>query len=69
MNREKILNIKIDEEDYERIIVSLASSAQQLNKNKDNITDLEELDKINFEIYQYKLLMCKLRTCKLYNED
>ena len=68
MNK-KILNIKIDEEDYERLLIAIASMIQELNKNKNNTTDLEEKDRIEFDIYKFKMLIGKLKTCKLYNED
>lgn len=68
MNK-KILNIKIDEEDYDRLLIAIASVIQEFNKNKNNTTDLEEKDRIEFDIYKYKVLVGKLKTCKLYNED
>ena len=68
MNENKILDIKIDEEDYQRILVAVGSSIQQLNSNKNNAIDLEEQDKIDFEIHKYKMLIGKLKTCKFYNE-
>ena len=68
MNK-KILNIKIDEEDYDRLLSAIASVIQEFNKNKNNTTDLEEKDRIEFDIYKFKMLVSKLKTCKLYNED
>lgn len=68
MNK-KILNIKIDEEDYDRLLIAIASVIQEFNKNKNNTTDLEEKDRIEFDIYKFKMLIGKLKTCKLYNED
>ena len=68
MNDIKILDIKVDEEDYQRILVAVASSIQQLNGDKNNAIDLEDKDRIDFEIYKYKMLIGKLKTCKFYNE-
>lgn len=64
----KILNIKIDEEDYEKILVALVSMIQKLNNDKNNAIDEEDKDTVEFDIHKYKMLIGKLKTCRLYNE-
>lgn len=68
MNNEKILNIKINEEDYERIILAILNKIHDLNCDKNSENNVEEKEKIEFNIYKHKLLMSKLEVCKLYNE-
>ena len=66
---DKILNIKIEEDDYDRLLIAVATIIQELNKNKKSTTNVEEIDRIEFDIYKYKMLVSKLKTCRLYNED
>ena len=69
MNNKKILNIKIYEDDYNKILLAIMDNIVKLNRQKENAVDLEDINKINSNIQQYKMLLTKLRTCKLYNED
>lgn len=63
---DKILNIKIKGEDFEKIEIIILNYIANLQNNvKEN--NLEEVDELNFEIFKCKLLLAKLDTCKNYN--
>lgn len=66
----KVLNIKMYEKDFVLIKIAIVSEIQKLNKSLNEI-ELDDLTRLKFEsnIINYKKLLSKLETCKLYNED
>lgn len=68
-NEEKIVTIKVYEEDYERIKAAIISSIFQIKKNIENPNlDEETKNELQKEITMYRMLLSSLKTCKLYNE-
>lgn len=70
MINKKMMNIKIYEEDFNLIKVSIFNLIQDIRKNIDEL-DLDDKMKgeLKNDIFKYRQLLSKLEICKLYNED
>lgn len=65
---EKILDLKVSEKDYEKIVVAILDEISLLNQQKSSEKDISKKDETDFNVYMYKCLLTKLQTCKLYND-
>lgn len=66
---EKILNIKISEEDFELIKRAILISIQKCNENiKNPILNKDDVFNLENDILKYKKIITKLNVCKLYND-